>query len=83
MSSKGQVVIPSRIRKEIGAERDEVFFVHVLEPDTIVLKKLDRREALKIFREIRVNSIKTSPEDVHREIEAYKQEQRAKGRPGY
>lgn len=41
-SSKGQVVIPSKIRKKLKIDESSVFAV-AAENDMIILKKLDRR----------------------------------------
>jgi len=56
ISSKGQVVIPSRLRKKLGIEAGSVFAI--LTPrkgDFVVLKGIDRESLhadLKIFQEV-------------------------------
>ena len=56
ISSKGQVVIPSRLRKKLGIEAGSVFAI--LTPrkgDFVVLKRIDRESLqadLKIFQEV-------------------------------
>jgi len=48
ISSKGQVVIPSKIRMELGIEEGSVFGVEKMK-DMVILKKLD----LDIEKQIR------------------------------
>jgi len=56
MSSKGQVVIPSRVRHKLGIEAGTVFAI--LTPrrgNVVVLKKIDSKSLqadLRIFREV-------------------------------
>jgi AbrB family looped-hinge helix DNA binding protein len=56
ISSKGQVVIPSRVRQKLGIEAGTVFAI--LTPrkgNVVVLKKIDNKSLqsdLRIFREV-------------------------------
>jgi AbrB family looped-hinge helix DNA binding protein len=56
ISSKGQVVIPSRVRQKLGIEAGNVFVI--LTPrkgNVVVLKKIDNKSLqadLRIFREV-------------------------------
>jgi AbrB family looped-hinge helix DNA binding protein len=56
ISSKGQVVIPSRVRKKLGIEAGSVFAI--LTPrkgNVVVLKRIDSKPLqadLRIFREV-------------------------------
>jgi len=43
MSSKGQVVVPKKVRELIGAEKEDEFLVYG-KGDYILLKKLERRK---------------------------------------
>lgn len=60
MSSKGQVVIPQNIRKEIEADEGTVFVV-VGSKDTIVLKKIatpSKEDLIKELKKIAVEGRK-------------------------
>ena len=46
LSSKGQVVIPKKLREETGLERDDKLLVFVAN-GRIVIEKLDRKQAIK------------------------------------
>jgi AbrB family looped-hinge helix DNA binding protein len=55
LSSKGQVVIPEAVRKELGLEPGAQFVV-VGEGDVVILKKIDapdRQEFLALARKVR------------------------------
>ena len=55
LSSKGQIVIPEEVRKELGLEPGAQFVV-MGEGDVVVLKKieaLDRREFLALAHKVR------------------------------
>ena len=55
LSSKGQVVIPENVRKELGLEPGAQFVV-MGEGDVVILKKIeapDRREFLALARKVR------------------------------
>ena len=55
LSSKGQVVIPEDVRKELGLEPGAQFVV-MGEGDIVILKKIeapDRREFLALARKVR------------------------------
>ena len=55
LSSKGQIVIPEDIRKELGLEAGAQFVV-MGEGDVVILKKIeapDRREFLALARRVR------------------------------
>jgi AbrB family looped-hinge helix DNA binding protein len=48
MSSKGQIVVPKEIRKELKLEKGANFAVYAKE-DTLVLKKVETLSALEMF----------------------------------
>jgi len=55
LSSKGQIVIPEEVRKELGLEAGAQFVV-MGEGDVVILKKIeapDRREFLALARKVR------------------------------
>lgn len=55
LSSKGQIVIPEEIRKQLGLEPGAQFVV-MGEGDVVILKKIaapDRREFLALARKVR------------------------------
>ena len=51
VSSKGQVVIPSSIRKEMGITSGDELSVYT-DGHTIYIKKIDKKRMLKEFREL-------------------------------
>ena len=58
LSSKGQVVIPEDVRKELGLEPGAQFVV-MGEGDVVILKKIeapDRREFLALARKVRAEA---------------------------
>jgi len=55
LSSKGQIVIPEQVRKELGLEPGAQFVV-MGEGDVVILKKIetpDRRDFLALARKVR------------------------------
>ena len=55
LSSKGQIVIPEEVRKELGLEPGAQFVV-MGEGDVVILKKIeapDRREFIALARKVR------------------------------
>jgi len=87
VSSKGQVVIPALLRKEMGlADGDELYVFG--RDDTLVLKKIQKRDLEREFDEV-VKSIRMKArkmgitrKDVQRAIQAYRREQRKKHESG-
>ncbi len=60
LSSKGQIVIPEEVRKELGLEPGAQFVV-MGEGDVVILKKIeapDRQEFLALARKVRSSDIK-------------------------
>ena len=51
VSSKGQIVIPKKIRKELGIKSSDKFFVMQKE-DSIILKKIDEEKAKEKMLEL-------------------------------
>jgi AbrB family looped-hinge helix DNA binding protein len=87
VSSKGQVVIPTVLRKEMGlAEGDELYVFG--RDDTLVLKKIQKKDLEKEFDEIvksiraKAKKLKITRRDVQREIQAYRRELRKKHESG-
>ena len=81
ISPNGQIVIPSKIRKEMGLIAQEKFLV-INEGDNIWLKRLNKenlKNDLKILledfqKEFKKHSIRK--EDVLKEIQSYRKEKR-------
>ena len=87
VSSKGQVVIPTELRKEMGlAEGDELYAFG--RDDTLVLQKIQKkdleREFDEIVKPIRAKAKKAgiTRKDVQREIRAYRRGLRKKHESG-
>jgi AbrB family looped-hinge helix DNA binding protein len=85
MTSKGQVVIPQKIRNMKGIEDGERFLVYDTE-DSIVLKRVKNLEKTKDVEEFEKTFAKTwkiakknnlTREDVNEEIKAYRKEKDA------
>ena len=73
LSSKGQVVIPQSIRKELGIKPKNKFLVYG-RGDTIIMKKLElpslKKEWDAIFKLMDKKELKMSDEEIQREIAA-------------
>ncbi|MDO8508502.1 MAG: AbrB/MazE/SpoVT family DNA-binding domain-containing protein [Nanoarchaeota archaeon] len=79
ISSKGQIVIPKKIREEAGlAEQDKL--VVVSDKDQIILKKVSKEKAKKKLLELideigkRFKDSGITEEDIQKEIEAVRNE---------
>jgi len=55
MSTRGQVIIPKSIRDKAKLEQDDLFAVTAADKNTIILKRFDRKEWTKRFRELRAS----------------------------
>lgn len=82
ITSKGQVVIPKEIRKELGITSGERFIVYDTK-DSVVLKRIKNLEEVKDPEEFEKTFSKTwkiakekriTRKDVEREIEAFRKE---------
>jgi len=80
ISEKGQIVIPSNLRKEMGIKKSDQFLVFG-EDSTIILKRLDKPEFQKSIQELskplqkaakrtglKRNDLKAAIEDVRRNV---------------
>lgn len=87
VSSKGQVVIPAALRREMGLSEGDELYVFGKE-DTLVLKKIQKKDLEKEFDEIvkpiraKAKKAGITRKDVRREIQAYRREQRKKHESG-
>lgn len=78
VSEKGQIVIPSLIRKEMGVKKSDQFLVFG-EDGTIILKKIEKPSMKKTFDEIAAPIRKAVKEagitrkDLEKEIKAVRQ----------
>ena len=84
ISSRGQIVIPKKMREEAGlAEQDKL--VVVSDKDQIIIKKISKEKAKKKLLELideigkRFKDSGITEEDIQKEIEAVRNE-RAKNR---
>jgi bifunctional DNA-binding transcriptional regulator/antitoxin component of YhaV-PrlF toxin-antitoxin module len=53
VGERGQTVIPKSIRDSMPAPKGTMFSVVVIDKDTIVMKRLDKRKLLAEFRDLR------------------------------
>jgi len=77
VSSKGQVVIPAPLRKEMGLDEGDELYVFG-KNDTLVFKKIQKEDLEKEFDEIvksireKVKRSEITRKDVEREIQMYR-----------
>ncbi len=64
MSTRGQVIIPKRVRDATGSVAETLFAVSSFDDDTIVLRKIDRERLLQDFRNVRAKVQKRFPPSV-------------------
>lgn len=50
MSTRGQVIIPKKIRDHISASEGSIFIVMPLDKDTIVMKRIDKKKLADEFK---------------------------------
>lgn len=55
VGERGQAVIPKFIRDKMPAPRGTMFSVVLIDKDTIVMKRLDKRKMLEEFKGIRAS----------------------------
>ncbi|MBI3587771.1 AbrB/MazE/SpoVT family DNA-binding domain-containing protein [Candidatus Micrarchaeota archaeon] len=88
MSSKGQVVIPEDVRKELGLEAGSVFAVYgKKDAHTVILKKLDIPDSVRAFEELsgwgarhaKEHGIDMSPEAIVKTIHEHRRRKRGEG----
>ncbi len=79
ISSKGQIVLPKKIRDEAGlAEQDKLLIVS--DKEQIILKKVSKEKARKKLRELmdyfaeKFKEKNITEEDIKKEIEAVRKE---------
>jgi AbrB family looped-hinge helix DNA binding protein len=83
VGTKGQIVIPQRLRKELAITRNTKLCVY-RKDDKLVLVKLkvpplaDLKELFKEIDEQNKGKKKTTEEDILKEIQTYRREKRAK-----
>ncbi len=81
VSSKGQVVIPLRLRQEVGITQNAKLLAYG-KKDTIVLKKMKIPKIYKdwaeVFDIVERKKLKLTERDIQKEIEAYRKEKRMK-----
>ena len=69
VGERGQAVIPKEIRDKMPAPRGTIFSVVLVDKDTLVMKRLDKRKLLAEFKGIRASiSRKLSDQEIVGEI---------------
>lgn len=70
LGERGQAVIPKAIRDKMPAPKGTMFSVVLIDKDTIVMKRFDKRKLLAEFKDLRVSiQQKFSDQDIINEIE--------------
>ena len=70
MSERGQMILPIEIREEINATAGTIFAVSVIDPETVVMKKIDTEQLVEEFKRLRGRTRKLSPAKIEAEIHA-------------
>lgn len=55
LGERGQAVIPKSIRETMPAPKGTIFSVVLIDKDTIVMKRFDKRKLLAEFRDLRMS----------------------------
>jgi len=55
VGERGQAVIPKSIRDKMPAPRGTMFSVVLIDQDTLVMKRLDKRKLLAEFKDVRAS----------------------------
>jgi len=58
LGERGQAVIPKSIRDKMPAPKGTLFSVALVDEDTLIFKRVDRRKLLEDFRELRKSIVK-------------------------
>ena len=69
MGERGQAVIPKAIRDQMSAQKGTLFSVVLLDKDTLVLRRVDRKKLLGEFRSLRASVAKLSEAEIAAEVE--------------
>lgn len=68
LGERGQAVIPKAIRDKMAAQKGTLFSVVMLDKDTLVLRRVDRKTLLGDFRALRASVRKLSEADIEAEV---------------
>jgi AbrB family looped-hinge helix DNA binding protein len=75
MSTRGQVIIPKKIRDQVKLEEDDLFAVSATDKNTIILKRFDRKQWAEDLRKLRESiDINMSMDEINAEIKAYRRD---------
>lgn len=76
MSSRGQIVIPQRIRDKMDLKENSTLLVSALDNDTIVIKKFDPdkfiRELRDLRKDLRKRNLLMTEEEVNELVHKYR-----------
>lgn len=74
VGERGQAVIPKAIRDKMPAPRGTMFSVVLIDKDTLVMKRFDKKKLLAEFKGIRASvERKFSDQEIVREIKKARQ----------
>lgn len=65
---RGQAVIPKLIREQMPAPKGTLFSVIMVDKDTLVMRRVDKKKLLGDFRELRASVGKLSEAEILGEI---------------
>ena len=68
VGERGQAVIPKAIREQMPAPKGTLFSVVLVDRDTLVMRRVDKKKLLGEFKDLRASVSKLSEADIVGEI---------------
>ena len=68
VGERGQAVIPKSIRDQMPAPKGTLFSIVMIDKDTLILKRVDKKKLLGEFRDLRASVQKLKEADILAEI---------------
>jgi len=70
IGERGQAVIPKSIREQMPAPKGTLFSVVLVDKDTLVMRRVDKKKLLGEFKDLRASVKKLSEAEIVGEIKA-------------
>lgn len=70
IGERGQAVIPKSIREQMPAPKGTLFSIALVDKDTLILRRVDKRKLLGEFKDLRASVKKFSEEEIVAEVKA-------------